>query len=258
MIVEFKDATIGYGDKAVLKNLNFAVDSNDSICLLGPNGIGKTTLFKSMLGMLPLLSGDITVEGESVKKIPTSKMATCFAYVPQSKEYSYQFSVEEIILMGRAMYIGKFSSPSAKDHAIAEESLKKLGIYDYKDAKYSELSGGEQQIVLIARALAQQAKFIVMDEPASNLDFANQKKLLNVICGLGQTNVGILMSTHTPDHAFLCAQKALLVSKNKTYKFGPVEDIVRTDYLSQAYGVDIQVVSTVVNDSEIKTCSLTL
>lgn len=258
MIVEFKNATIGYGNKAVLKNLNFTVDSNDSICLLGPNGIGKTTLFKSMLGMLPLLSGDITVEGESVKRIPTSKMATYFAYVPQSKEYSYQFSVEEIVLMGRAMYIGKFSSPSTKDHAIAEESLKKLGIYEFKDAKYAELSGGEQQIVLIARALAQQAKFIVMDEPASNLDFANQKKLLNVIRGLGQTNVGILMSTHTPDHAFLCAQKALLVSKTKTYQFGSVEDIVCTDYLSQAYGVDIQVVSTVVNDSEIKTCSLTL
>lgn len=258
MIVEFKNATIGYGNKAVLENLDFVIDSNDSICLLGPNGIGKTTLFKSMLGMLPLLDGDILVEGQSVSKIPTSKMATYFAYVPQSKEYSYQFSVEEIVLMGRAMYIRKFSNPSKTDYEIAEESLKKLGIYHFKDAKYSELSGGEQQIVLIARALAQQAKFIVMDEPASNLDFANQKKLLNVIRSLGQTNVGILMSTHTPDHAFLCAQKALLVSKNKTYMFGLVEDIVCTENLSQAYGVDIQVVSTVVNDSKIKTCSLTL
>lgn len=258
MIVEFKNATIGYGEKAVLENLNFTVDSNDSICLLGPNGIGKTTLFKSMLGMLPLLKGDILVEGKSVRKIPTTKMATYFAYVPQSKDYSYQFSVEEIVLMGRAMYIGKFSSPSKEDYAIAAESLEKLGVYKFKDAKYSELSGGEQQIVLIARALAQQAQFIVMDEPASNLDFANQKKLLNVIRGLGGTNVGILMSTHTPDHAFLCAQKALLVSKDKSYKFGTVNDIVQTDNLSRAYGVEIQVVSTVVNDSEIKTCSLTL
>lgn len=258
MIIEFKNATIGYGAKAVLRDLNFRIHGNESVCLLGPNGIGKTTLFKSMLGMLPLLSGDILIDGTSASKISPSKMATHFAYVPQSKEYSYQFSVEEIVLMGRAMYIKKFSSPSPNDYAIAEESLKKLGIYNFRNLKYSELSGGEQQIVLIARALAQQAEFIVMDEPASNLDFANQKKLLDVIKSLSKTNIGILMSTHTPDHAFLCAQKALLVSKDQTYRFGSVEEIVKTEDLSKAYGVDIQVISTVISDSEIKTCSLIL
>lgn len=256
MIIKFDNISIGYGEKIILKNLNFEFDSNESISLLGPNGIGKTTFFKSLLGFLPLLEGDILIDGVSIKKYKHKELAEIFSYVPQAKDYSYQFTVEEVIMMGRALYIKKFSSPSQEDYDVVNDILSKLNIIDYKDKIYSELSGGEQQIILIARALAQEAKFIIMDEPASNLDFSNQEKMLNTIKRLKDMSVGILMSTHTPDHAFVCSDKALVVKKNQSYIFGDVNNIVNSDILTEAYGVKIAVVENDICGKKIKTCTL--
>lgn len=256
MKIEAFHATIGYGSKPVLADLSFSVDENDSVCLLGPNGIGKTTLFKSLLGYIPLIGGDIQVEGTSVKSINHKLRASYFAYVPQAKNYSYQFSVEEIVLMGRSLYIGKFSSPSDHDRDVVLRALDTLGIRSFAQKKYSELSGGEQQIVLLARALAQEAKYIIMDEPASNLDFSNQKKLLDTINNLRALNIGVFMATHTPDHALACCNKALLVRHDKKYLFGDVEDVVNSANLSAAYGVAIQVIASQFQEKTIRTCSL--
>ena len=256
MKIEFIHTSVGYGTLTILEDINIMVEDCESVCLLGPNGIGKTTLFKSLLGYLPLLGGDIQIDGKSIKKMSSRSIANCFAYVPQAKNYSYQFSVEEIVLMGRSLYINKFSSPSKQDYEIAKKSLDALGLESMMQKKYSELSGGEQQIVLLARALAQEAEYIIMDEPASNLDFANQRKLLDIINHLRSLNKGVFMASHMPDHAFACCNKALLVRRDKRYYYGNVDDVVNSQNLSEAYGVKLQVLTTHIGDTMIKTCSL--
>ena len=187
MKVKFVNCSVGYGKKIILENLNIEFDLKDSVCLLGPNGIGKTTIFKTLLGHIPVIKGQLLIDDKPIDKYSPKELSRIIAYVPQAKDYSYQFTVFDVVLMGRASFIPKFSSPRAEDVECVEEALKSLDILHMKDKVYSELSGGEQQIVLVARALVQKAKLIIMDEPASNLDFSNQEKLLRCITGLSKT-----------------------------------------------------------------------
>ncbi len=158
-----------------------------------------------------------------------------------------------MVMMGRSLHIPNFMSPSLKDFEVVESVMSQLDFLEYKDAYYSELSGGEQQIVLIARAIAQGADYIIMDEPASNLDYSNQKKLLDTVKRLTQSGIGVLMASHSPEHAFACCNKALLISKNHSFIFGSVDDVITSKNLTNAYGVEISIIEL---DSKVKTCCL--
>lgn len=256
MKIKFDNVTIGYENKPIIENLSFDCNAGESLCLLGPNGIGKTTLFRTLLKFIKPLAGEISVDGRNISELKQKEIATMFSYVPQAKNYSYQYTVEELVMMGRAVYIPKFGSPTEKDRDKCFEALEKLDIKHMANLNYSELSGGEQQIVLIARALAQEADFIIMDEPASNLDFANQRKLLTVIKNMKSLNKGIIIASHNPDHAFACCDKALLVAKDKTYKIGLVKEIITSENLTSSFGVEIKVVNAKDGDKSITACTL--
>lgn len=255
MKMEIKDIVCGYGSRKVVNGISITVESGEILCLLGPNGVGKTTLFKSLLGFLKIKSGQVLIDDEDISSWSRKKLAKAVGYVPQAHNSSFEFNVLDVVVMGRAAYIGTMSSPSKEDVKIAEDALKALGIYFLKDRIYTEISGGERQMVLLARALTQQPKILIMDEPTSNLDYGNQVRLLQQVNELAKKGLAIIMTTHSPDHAFLCSSKVALLQRNNKFKVGSVNEIVTETNLKEAYGVNVSIVKTKgANDEEIRTC----
>lgn len=255
MILEIKNAVCGYGSKSVIKNISTTVKSGEILCILGPNGVGKTTLFKTILGFLKLQGGEILLDGKNTKSWSKKQLARMISYVPQTHTPPFPFKVLDVVLMGRTAHIGMFSTPSKYDKEIAEAAINDLNISYLKDKIYTEISGGERQMVLIARALAQQSKILVMDEPTSNLDFGNQIRVLEQINNLAKKGLGVIMTSHFPDHAFLCSTKVALMQKNNKFTVGNMNDIITEENLKSAYGVNVKIISTENSYGEkIKSC----
>jgi iron complex transport system ATP-binding protein len=255
MIFEVKNAVCGYGSTCILNDISLHIESGHVLCLLGPNGVGKTTLFKSMLGFLQLMSGSVLIDGENIRDWPIKKVAKVIGYVPQVHTPPFPFSVLDVVAMGRVAHMGLFGSPGSDDFAEAEKMLERLGISSFKDKIYTQISGGERQMVLIARALAQNPNILIMDEPTANLDFGNQIRVLTQIRALADDGMAIIMTSHFPDHAFLCSSEVGLLQRDSTLMIGSAEEIVTEENLKRAYGVDIRVICQEVADMGIlKSC----
>lgn len=257
MKLEVINVSCGYGSNTVVKNISMNVEGEEILCILGPNGVGKTTFFKTILGFLKLQDGEILLDGQDISSWSKKKLAESIGYVPQAHTPPFPFSVMDVIVMGRTAHLGMFESPSKKDIEIAEEAMDSLNITYLKDKIYTEISGGERQMVLIARALTQQPKLLVMDEPTSNLDFGNQVKVLEEINKLAQKGLGIIMTSHFPDHAFLCCTKVVLMQKNNVLTIGTVDEVITEENLKLAYGANVKITSVKNTKGEIvKSCIL--
>jgi len=240
-MLEVRNAHCGYGTKTVIKDISFSVAPGELLCLLGPNGVGKTTLFKTILGLLPLKSGQILLNGENVSSWSRRRFAAKVGYVPQAHTPPFPFQVLDVVTMGRTAHLGVFASPSARDVAIAEEALHTLDILHLRDLVYTEISGGERQLVLIARALAQQVEILIMDEPTSNLDFGNQIKVLeHVRQVVKKDGLSVILTTHFPNHALSYASKAIILGRDNTVSIGPPEVVITEAYLRDVYEVEAQ------------------
>ncbi|MEQ8176445.1 MAG: ABC transporter ATP-binding protein [Syntrophomonadaceae bacterium] len=255
MMLEIKEASIGYRQRTILNNISFTVDDGNMLCLLGPNGVGKTTLFKSILGFISLKSGEISLDGKNIKKWSKPCMAKVIGYVPQAHTPPFPYTVLDVVLMGRIAHLGNFSSPSRNDVRIAEESLERLGVSFLKDRTYSEISGGERQMVLIARALTQQPQLLILDEPTSNLDYGNQVRVLLQIKRLSEEDgIGVVMTSHFPDHAFLCASQVALLNQHG-FEIGSADDIITEDNMRETYGINVRITSLADNHGmDVKSC----
>ncbi len=232
------DLACGYGVKTVLANVSFALGGGDFLCLLGPNGAGKTTLFKTLLRLMKPKSGRILLDGEDVASWSHRRFAARIGYVPQAHMPPFPYKVLDVVAMGRTSRLGLLGSPSRSDVAIAEEALQLMSIGHLKDADCTRISGGERQLALIARALAQQPDILVMDEPASNLDFGNQIAVLDLVAQLAEERaIGVIMTTHDPNHALLYASMVAAIGRGGTLKVGAPEQVVNEDYLRDTYGV---------------------
>lgn len=242
MRLEIERASCGYGGKPVVDDVSLALDSGEVLCLLGANGSGKTTLFKAILGLLRLNGGRILVDGADTASWPQRRLARALAYVPQAHTPPFPFAVRDVVLMARTAHLGIFGSPSRRDTTIAEEAMDTLGVTHLAHERYTEISGGERQLVLIARALAQQSDFLIMDEPTSNLDFGNQVRVLRRVKELAGRKLGLLMTTHFPDHAFLCASQVAVLKAGKLLAMGPPQEVLTQHRLESAYGVSVRIV----------------
>lgn len=222
----------------VIQNLSFEVKSGDLVAILGPNGAGKTTLLKCLMGFLKLSGGRCLIDSENITKIPSRKLWNKISYVPQAKGTSSSLSAEEMILLGLTSKIGVFSSPSESERENVRKLAEKLGISKLLDKKCSEISGGELQMVLIARALVVEPELIILDEPESNLDFRNQLIVLDTLSSLASSGIAVIFNTHYPEHALTRANKSLIIQKNGNSIFGDTVKVVTEDNIKSAFGVD--------------------
>lgn len=242
MKLDCRQLACGYEKKTVLKDINFSLESGEAFCILGPNGVGKTTMFKTILGFLPLQAGAILLDGEDICNWSKQKKAQAIAYVPQAHIPPFPFLVGDVVLMGRNAHLGSFATPNSKDRQIAYESLERLGIVELKDKPYTEISGGERQLVLVARALTQKTEILLLDEPTSNLDYGNQIIVLEQIRNIVRDGIGVLMTTHSPNHAFLCATRVALLNSEKTMTIGTPTEVLTENNLLKAYSVNVHMI----------------
>ncbi len=256
MKLEIKDMSCGYDKKIVLEKISFEMGTGDILCILGPNGVGKTTLFKTILGFLEIIDGKVLLDGEDISTWKRKDFAKAIGYVPQSHTPPFPYRVLDVVVMGRTAHLNAFSSPSKSDYAIAENILESLGISYLKDLIYTEISGGERQLILIARALTQEPKILIMDEPTSNLDYGNQVRVLKHIKKLAERDIGIIMTSHFPDHAFMASTKVLAINRGSKYTIGTPEEVVTSELLEDIYKIRVQIetVKDSISGEEIKVC----
>ena len=257
-IIDVRNATFSYGRENVFENIDLEINAGEVFCLFGPNGCGKSTLILCMLGVLPLSNGQISLGNRNVRGMKPSEVAKVAAYIPQSHEKPFPYKAIDIVLMGRTAHTATFSPPSPADRKIADEALEKVGIAEFRDRPYTQLSGGETQLVLVARALAQQTPILIMDEPTAHLDFRNELNFLETIVKLvKQSGLTIIMATHFPNHAFyfegigVNSSLALMNNRNIAVKGNPFE-VLTEENMENVFNIKSKIISYTWKDETLR------
>lgn len=227
----------GYGQRLVGQGLSFEVAAGEVTCLLGANGCGKTTLLKTLLGLLPPLAGTVSIADQPLAQVKPQQLAKWVGYVPQAHPDLFPYSVLDMVLMGRTAYLSWLSTPGPNDRRIALACLADMGVAHLAERRYTELSGGERQLVLIARALTQQPQLLIMDEPTASLDFGNQIRVLSVIEQLRAQGLAILLTTHQPEHAYRLADQVVLLHQGRILAQGSKANTLTAAHLATLYGL---------------------
>ncbi len=244
MRLELKDVAVGYDrDKPIQRLVNFTVESGEVCCVLGPNGCGKTTLVKTILGMVPLISGRISLNGDDVTRWSARRLADSMAYVAQRHDQPFPFQVKDVVMFGRVNKVdGLGGQPTAEDWSIVENAMNDMGIWHLRDAPYSDISGGELQMVMFARALAQEPEMLILDEPTAALDYGNAVRVISKVRKLARMGYAVVMITHNPDHAFMTGANVALFTKAQPMKFGTASQIITRSNIKDAYGIGVKLV----------------
>lgn len=238
-VLEARELAIGFGTRRIAEGISFALASAESIAVLGGNGAGKSTLLRTLLGLLAPLAGSVTTGGVEIAALRPAERARRLAYVPQHDAMSFGFRVIDVVLMARAAQLPWFGPPREADREAARDALARLRIAGLAERSVTELSGGERQLVLIARALAQSAPVLVMDEPTASLDFGNRARVLAEIDHLRAAGKSIIVSTHEPDVALAHADRALLLGGGRPLALDSVERALTAANIERLYGVPV-------------------
>jgi ABC-type cobalamin/Fe3+-siderophores transport system ATPase subunit len=253
MKLALRDVAIGYDkDKPVQKYVNFNMTSGEVCCVLGPNGCGKTTLIKSILGLMPLLDGMITVDGDDVTKWGASRLSDTMAYVAQKHEQPFPFQVKDVVMLGRINKVRSLGgTPTREDYNAVENAMQEMDIYHLRDVPYLDISGGELQMVMFARALAQEPQMMILDEPTAALDYGNAVRVIEKVRAMAASGLAVLMITHNPDHAFMTGANVALFTRYQPVKFGDAFAIITRENIQEAYGTKVRIVEFTHDNQEI-------
>lgn len=244
-MLRVEDAEFYYdaGRKSGFTGVSFSVRRGEVLCILGPNGCGKTTLLKCLTGLYDLDSGRVWLDDNEMSELGRREVAKFVGYVPQIHQPAFPFSVLDAVLVGRAPHLDFFASPGKEDLEIAERAIDAMGISELRDRPYTQLSGGERQMVVFARVLAQQPSVLLLDEPTSHLDFGNQIRVLNLVEELASVGLSVVMTSHFPDHAFLSSNDVVVMKDHQVVASGPPEEVVTEEMLERIYGVKVRIVN---------------
>lgn len=239
MVLEIDNLTFNYKTKKIFNNLSFHVKKGETVSILGINGVGKSTLILCLLGLLKHQGGSVKYNNISLEDIDTKEKARLIGYVPQKETNSFAFSVKDIVLMGRNGHISLFSKPKKDDIDATNEAMEIVGVSHLQDRVYNELSGGEMQLVMVARALATFPKLLIMDEPISHLDVGRQNEMLKLMRILNKDyGISILMTSHYPDHALAISHQTLLLKSEDNSEFGDTKEMMNENKLYDLFGVN--------------------
>lgn len=252
--MEIKDLSFSYGETPILKHVDFRAYEGQLVALIGPNGAGKSTLFKCILRFLKDYEGNIYLEGEDMKKMSRQQIAKKIAYIPQTTVPVFNYTVLDIVLMGLTGELKLLESPKKKHIEKAEQILAELGITHLKNRGFGRISGGERQLVLLARAIIQDARLLVMDEPTANLDYGNQFRVMERIRGLVENGYTVIISTHNPEHALLFAEKAFVLQDGEVKAAGPSKEVLTEELMEQLYDVQVRLLDTEFRGEDAKVC----
>ena len=248
-----EDLSYGYPGRTVGRDIGFAVGTGEVLCVLGRNGEGKSTLFRTILGLLPPHAGVVQVDGEPISGWSPRRRAQAFGYVPQNSGGAFPFTIADLVLMGRTAHRGVFAAPSGADRRAAEEAIAALGIEHLAQREWLRVSGGERQLALVARALAQEPLILVLDEPTASLDFGNQVRVLDAVRSLAERRgLSVLVSTHHPEQAFACADRVAVLAGGELLRIGAPADVITPETLRACYSVDVAVLP--VADDRYRVC----
>ena len=242
-LLEARSLSFGYHGVPVGEGVDLVLAGGEIVCLLGPNGGGKTTLFRTLLGVLPPIAGEVRVAGRPLAGWSRRERARLLGWVPQAHAGLFAFTVEDVVLMGRTARRGRFAAPSRRDHDAARSAMERLGIGRLAPRVYTQISGGERQLALVARALAQEAGVLILDEPTASLDFGNQLRVLSEVRRLRDDGIGILMSTHQPEHALEVADRIALLEAGRLVAQGPPRETATPERLARLYAADLAAVA---------------
>lgn len=243
MILEVENGCFGYPkQEEILTDINIKLEEGHILSVLGPNGIGKTTLLKCMIGLMPWSRGRSLLTGKDIRTLKSKEIWNMISYIPQTHGFSFSYTGLEMVMLGRSSHLGLFSQPGHREIEMAEAMMEKVGITRLADKDCNRMSRGELQMVLIARALINEPKLIILDEPETGLDFHNQILVLNMVEKLAhEENIGAIMNTHYPTNAMSIADEAFMMNRKGDRFYGPTGDILNESNISKSFDVNVVV-----------------
>lgn len=248
MSVIVNNLSFSYGSHQVLHDISFTVEDGEFLSILGCNGVGKSTLFRCVLGLLNSYSGQVLINGIDTRKLPPSKMARLVAYIPQNCSPTFNYSVEDVVLMGTTSGLNPLRSPGKKELERVDWALDKIGITHLRQRCFHHISGGERQLAVIARALVQDAKLLMLDEPTASLDFGNQMLVQEQARALADEGYTIIQTTHNPEHSYMFSDKVLAIKDGRVLCHGEPKQVMTKEVIGQLYGIDVEI-SSLYNDN---------